>query len=186
MAVIVAHLHSVTSAIPRTWLVMLAHMSVANVRKHLARFGKADQIIEFDGSSATVELAAQAVGTEPARIAKTLAVYDPEEPRKAVLIVAAGDTRMHNGSFKRFLGGKPRMLAPEDVLPLTGYPVGGVCPFGNPAGTRVYLDESLKRFDTVYPAAGSPRSAVPMTLEELERCSGALGWVSVTRLPDAE
>src|SRR5690606_7283369 len=127
-------------------------------------------------SSATVELAAQKVGTEPARIAKTLAFYDPADPARAILIVAAGDSRMHNGSFKRRFGGKPRMLASEDVEPLTGFPIGGVCPFGNPAGTRVYLDVSLKRFDVVYPAAGSARSAVPMTLEELQLCSGAAEW----------
>lgn len=165
---------------------MLALMSVENVRNHLRPFGKAEQIIEFEDSSATVELAAEKVGTEPARIAKTLAFYDPEAPDRAVLVVAAGDSRMHNGSFKRIFGGKPRMLAAEDVLPLTGYPAGGVCPFGNPVGTRVYLDESLKRFDIVYPAAGSARSAVPMTLDELERCSGALGWVAVTKLPGDE
>lgn len=165
---------------------MLGRMSVDKVRKHLQQFGKANQIIEFQGSSATVELAAEKVGTEPARIAKTLAVYDPTAPGHAVLVVAAGDSRMHNGSFKRAMGGKPRMLAAEDVLALTGHPVGGVCPFANPEGTRVYLDESLKRFDVVYPAAGSAESAVPMTLDELERCSGALGWVAVTKLPGDE
>ncbi len=141
----------------------------------------ASRILEFADSSATVELAAEKVGTEPARIAKTLAFYDPDEPSRAILIVAAGDSRMHNGSFKRHFGGKPRMLAAEDVEVLTGFPIGGVCPFANPAGTRVYLDVSLKRFDVVYPAAGSDRSAVAMTLDELERCSGALDWVEVTR-----
>ncbi len=156
-------------------------MSVAVVRSHLEQFGKADQILEFEDSSATVELAAEKVGTEPARIAKTLAFYDPSEPNRAVLVVAAGDSRMHNGSFKRLFGGKPRMLAAEDVQTYTGFPIGGVCPFANPEGTRVYLDESLRRFDVVYPAAGSDRSAVPMTIDELERCSGALGWVEVTR-----
>ncbi|MFA5552664.1 MAG: YbaK/EbsC family protein [Trueperaceae bacterium] len=162
-------------------------MSVENVRKHLEPFGKADQIMEFSESSATVELAAQKVGTEPARIAKTLAFYDPDDPGRAVLIVAAGDSRMHNGSFKRLFGGKPRMLAPDDVAPLTGFPIGGVCPFANPEGTRVFLDRSLQRFDVVFPAAGSASSAVPMTLAELEQCSGSLGWVEVTRgWPGAE
>jgi len=156
-------------------------MSVEHVRKHLEPFGKADQILEFEESSATVELAAEKVGTEPARIAKTLAFYDPDDASRAVLVVAAGDARMHNGSFKRLFGGKPRMLAADDVQPLTGFPIGGVCPFANPAGTRVYLDVSLKRFELVYPAAGTPRSAVPMTLEELELCSGAQGWIEVTR-----
>lgn len=156
-------------------------MSVKVVYEYLEPFGKADDILEFEQSSATVELAAQEVGTEPARIAKTLAFYDPEAEGRALLVVAAGDARLHNGSFKRALGGKPRMLKAEDVERLTGFPVGGVCPFANPQGTRVYLDESLKRFETVYPAAGSANSAVPMTLAELERYSGALGWVKVTR-----
>lgn len=151
------------------------------MRRHLEPFGKADQIMEFEDSSATVELAAEKVGTEPARIAKTLAFYEPDDPGKAILVVAAGDSRMHNGSFKRLFGGKPRMLAPEDVEPLTGFPIGGVCPFANPAGTRVFLDVSLRRFDVVFPAAGSASSAVPMTLEELQACSGALDWVEVTR-----
>lgn len=156
-------------------------MSVEKVRKHLEPFGKAAHIMEFTESSATVELAAEKVGTQPARIAKTLAFYDPEEPSRAILIVAAGDSRMHNGSFKRRFGGKPRMLAADDVESLTGFPIGGVCPFANPAGTRVFLDASMQRFDVVYPAAGSASSAVPMTLSELETCSGALGWVEVTR-----
>lgn len=155
-------------------------MSIEVVRAHLARFGKADAILEFEESSATVALAAEKVGTEPARIAKTLAFYDPEDSGRAVLVVAAGDARLHNGSFKRQLGGKPRMLAAEDVRSLTGYPVGGVCPFANPPGTRVYLDASLRRFDVVYPSAGTAASAVPLTCAELEEASGALGWVDVT------
>lgn len=155
-------------------------MSTAAVREYLRRFGKADAVMEFTESSATVALAAEKVGTEPARIAKTLAFYDPEGPRRAVLVVAAGDARLHNGSFKREIGGKPRMLAAADVEALTGHPVGGVCPFANPAGTRVYLDESLRRFETVYPAAGTAASAVPMTLAELELAAAAVGWVTVT------
>lgn len=146
----------------------------------MRRFGKADAVMEFTESSATVALAAEKVGTEPARIAKTLAFYDPSEPTRAVLVVAAGDARLHNGSFKRQIGGKPRMLAADDVEALTGHPVGGVCPFANPDGTRVYLDESLRRFETVYPAAGTAASAVPMTLVELELASAAVGWVTVT------
>ncbi len=136
--------------------------------------------MEFEESSATVALAAEKVGTDPERIAKTLAFYDPEDPGKAVLVVAAGDARLHNGSFKRAVGGKPRMVSAEDLERLTGHPVGGVCPFANPPGTRVFLDESLRRFETVYPAAGTASSAVPMTLAELESCSGALGWLEVT------
>lgn len=164
-------------------------MSLETVRKHLEAFGKADDIMEFEESSATVALAAEKVGTQPARIAKTLAFYDPEDTARAVLIVAAGDARLHNGSFKRLFGGKPKMVAADDLERLTGHPVGGVCPFANPVGTRVYLDESLRRFETVYPAAGTASSAVPMTLAELEAASGALEWVEVSnnwRGADAE
>lgn len=159
-------------------------MSVAAVREQLRPFGKADAIMEFEESSATVALAAEKVGTTPERIAKTLAFYDPEVKQagatRAILIVAAGDARLHNGSFKRTFGGKARMLAAADVEALTGHPIGGVCPFANPPGARVYLDESLKRFDLVYPAAGTPSSAVPMTPEELALASGSLAWVEVT------
>src|SRR5690606_11163465 len=155
-------------------------MSLDDVRKHLAKCGKADAIMEFEESSATVALAAEKVGTDPERIAKTLAFYDPEDPRKAVLVVAAGDARLRNGSFKRAVGGKPRMVSADDLERLTGHPVGGVCPFANPPGTRVFLDESLRRLETVYPAAGTASSAVPMTLAEVESCSGALGWLEVT------
>jgi prolyl-tRNA editing enzyme YbaK/EbsC (Cys-tRNA(Pro) deacylase) len=155
-------------------------MSLETVRSHLEAFGKADAILEFDESSATVALAAEKLGTAPERIAKTLAFYDPEDPDRALLVVTAGDARLHSGSFKRAFGGKARMLGANDVEPLTGYPIGGVCPFANPAGTRVFLDESLKRFELVYPAAGTASSAVPMTLAELEAASGSLGWVEVT------
>jgi prolyl-tRNA editing enzyme YbaK/EbsC (Cys-tRNA(Pro) deacylase) len=156
-------------------------MSLETVRKHLEAFGKAGAILEFDESSATVALAAEKLGTAPERIAKTLAFHDPEDPARALLVVTAGDARLHSGSFKRAFGGKARMLGAEDVEPLTGYPIGGVCPFANPAGTRVFLDESLRRFGLVYPAAGTASSAVPMTLAELEAASGSLGWVEVTR-----
>lgn len=158
-------------------------MALKDVREYLNKFGKADDIIEFDTSSATVELAAQALGTEPERIAKTLAFMDQENPEQAILVVTAGDARLHSGSFKRTFGFRSRMLPAESVEPLTGHPVGGVCPFANPAGTRVYLDESLKRFATVYPAAGSGNSAIAMNLDELEEISGAQGWVNVTKLP---
>lgn len=156
-------------------------MSTARIRTYLQQFGKDGDVLEFEESSATVELAAQAVGTEPARIAKTLAFYDPKREGAAVLVVAAGDARLHNGSFKRAFGGKGRMLAADDVERLTGHPVGGVCPFDNPPEARVYLDESLRRFDIVYPAAGTASSAVPMSMSELEECSRAEGWVEVTR-----
>jgi len=155
-------------------------MSLHTVREHLARFGMADGILEFEESSATVALAAEKVGTEPARIAKTLAFYDPADQTRAILIVAAGDARLHNGSFKRQFGGKAKMIAAEDLEALTGHPVGGVCPFANPPSARVYLDESLKRFESVYPAAGTDRSAVNVAVADMERVAEALGWVAVT------
>lgn len=154
-------------------------MSSQAVREHLRRYGKAAAIMEFEESSATVELAAQKVGTAPARIAKTLAFYDPRDPSRAILLVAAGDARLHNGSFKRAFGGKAHMLSAQDLEPLTGHPMGGVCPFANPAGARVYLDVSLRRFDVVYPAAGTANSAVPIALDEIEEISGSLEWVDV-------
>lgn len=157
-------------------------MAVAEVRDHLRKFGLDELVLEFETSSATVELAARALGTEPALIAKTLAFLDGDDG--AVLLVTAGDARLHNGSFKRAFGFKPRMLPAELVEPLTGHPIGGVCPFANPEGTRVFLDESLKRFETVFPAAGSPSSAVKLTLEQLEQASFATGWVDVTKLPE--
>jgi len=155
-------------------------VGVAKVRDYLQQFGRGDDVVEFDTSSATVELAAEAVGTEPARIAKTMAFFDGTADQ-ALLVVAAGDARMHNGSFKRAFGFKARMLPAERLEELTGHPVGGVCPFANPAGTRVYLDESLRRFSTVWPAAGTANSAIEVTPEQLEEYSGALGWVEVTR-----
>ncbi len=155
-------------------------MSLQSVTDHLRRFGKDADILLFEESSATVVLAAEKVGTTPERIAKTLAFYDPQDPARAVLIVAAGDARLHNGSFKRAFGGKPKMVTAEDLETLTGHPVGGVCPFANPPSARVYLDASLKRFDVVYPAAGTDRSAVRVAVDELEALSGAQGWVEVT------
>lgn len=155
-------------------------MGVSRVREHLTEQGWSGEILEFTESSATVELAAEKVGTAPARIAKTLGFYDPESPERAVLVVAAGDAKVNGGMFKRQFGGKPRMLRSEDVAPLTGYPTGGVCPFANPGEARVFLDESLRRFETVYPAAGTASSAVEVTLDALEAFSDAEHWVDVT------
>ena len=155
-------------------------MGVSRVREHLTEQGWSGEILEFTESSATVELAAEKVGTAPARTAKTLGFYDPEAPERAVLVVAAGDAKVNGGMFKRQFGGKPRMLRSEDVAPLTGYPAGGVCPFANPDAARVYLDESLRRFDTVYPAAGTAASAVEISIDSLASLSGAVTWVDVT------
>lgn len=155
-------------------------MSVEIVRNYFKENGIDKKILEFPVSSATVELAAQAVGTEPERIAKTLSFYTKEKDA-VILIVTAGDRKIDNGKFKQFFGMKAKMLAPEDVEPLTGYAIGGVCPFTNPDSATVYLDVSLKRFETVFPAAGSGNSAVEMTCEELEQCSKAEEWIDVCK-----
>ena len=153
-------------------------MAYERARAHLERFGLTDHIKLFDVSSATVELAAQAVGCEPAHIAKTLSFLLPDGP---VLIVAAGDARVDNSKYKARFHTKAKMLAFEEVEPLIGHAVGGVCPFGVNEGVPVWLDESLRRFDVVYPAAGTSNSAVELTLPELEQSSQALGWVDVCK-----
>ena len=153
-------------------------MSIARARAHLAKYGLEDRIRELTVSSATVALAAEALGCEPARIAKTLSFENGEG---AILVIAAGDARIDNAKFKHRFGMKAHMLSAERVEPLIGHGVGGVCPFGIHEGIPVYLDESLKRFDIVYPAAGTAASAVMLTLSELERASEADGWVDVTK-----
>ena len=154
-------------------------MSLERAKAHLERFGLADRVQLFDVSSATVELAAQAVGCEPARIAKTLSFLLPEGP---VLILAAGDARIDNGKYKAQFHTKAKMIPHDQVEELIGHGVGGVCPFGVKEGVPVWLDESLRRFDIVYPAAGTSNSAVKLTLAELEQASQALGWVDVCKL----
>ena len=153
-------------------------MSIERARAHLAKYGLEDRIRELTVSSATVALAAEALGCEPARIAKTLSFENGEG---AILVIAAGDARIDNAKFKHRFGMKAHMLSAERVEPLIGHDVGGVCPFGIHEGIPVYLDESLKRFDIVYPAAGTAASAVMLTLSELERASEADGWVDVTK-----
>ena len=153
-------------------------MSVAEVKEYLAAYGLSQKVQEFDVSSATVELAAQALHCEPCRIAKSLALLTPDGP---VLVVAAGDAKIDNPRYKARFNTKAKMLSPEDTLALIGHAVGGVCPFAVRDGVRVYLDESLRRFDTVFPACGSSNSAIELTLEELERASHALGWVDVCK-----
>lgn len=153
-------------------------MSMERARAALEQCGLADRIIEFDVSSATVALAAQALGCEEARIAKTLSFTHGDG---AILVVAAGDARIDNGKFKARFGMKAHMLAHDDVERLVGYAVGGVCPFGVNAGVPVYLDESLRRFDVVYPAAGTAASAVRLSVDELWRASGAEDWVDVCK-----
>ena len=154
-------------------------MSLERAKAHLERFGLADRVQLFDVSSATVELAAQVVGCEPARIAKTLSFLLPEGP---VLILAAGDARIDNSKYKAQFHTKAKMIPHDQVEELIGHGVGGVCPFGVKEGVPVWLDESLRRFDLVYPAAGTSNSAVKLTLAELEQASQALGWVDVCKL----
>lgn len=137
-----------------------------------------DRILEFPVSSATVELAAEALHCEPCRIAKTLSFLVGEEP---ILIVAAGDTKIDNPKYKAQFGTKAKMLTPEQAETRIGHAVGGVCPFGIEPGVKVYLDVSLKRFQTVFPACGSSNSAIELTIPELEQYSGYTAWVDVCK-----
>ena len=156
-------------------------MSIERARAHLLKYGLADKIRELDSSSATVALAAAALGTEEARIAKTLSFSLGD---KAILIVAAGDAKVNNPKYREVFGKKAKMLSFDEVEPLIGHAVGGVCPFGVKEGVDVYLDESLKRFDLVYPAAGTAASAVGLTIPELEIASEFVGWIDVTAIPE--
>ena len=153
-------------------------MAIDKAREYLKQYGFEDRIQEFDVSSATVELAAKAVGVEPARIAKTLSFMTKEGP---ILIVAAGDARIDNKKYKATFQTKAKMLTPEEVEELIGHAVGGVCPFGIKEGVSVYLDESLKRFSSVFPACGSSNSAIELTIQELERCSQYVAWIDVNK-----
>lgn len=156
-------------------------MSIERVRKYFSTLGIEDRILEFDVSSATVELAAKALNTEGKRIAKTLSFLVGE---RAVLVVAAGDAKIDNKKYKAFFHTKAKMLSPEQVTELIGHAVGGVCPFAVKSGVDVYLDESLKRFETVFPACGSSNSAIELTIPELEKYSGFKEWVDVCKLPE--
>jgi len=140
-----------------------------------------NRVLEFSESSATVELAAHALGVEPARIAKTLSFKKEDS---CILVLAAGDARIDNHKFKERFHMKAKMLTPDEVLELVGHPVGGVCPFGINEGIEVFLDDSLRRFETVFPAVGSGNSAIELNLEELYKYSNASGWVDVCKLPE--
>ena len=153
-------------------------MSVEKVREYLKPYGVTDRIREFEVSSATVELAALAVGVEGARIAKTLSFKIGEDP---ILVVAAGDAKVDNSKYKAMFHTKAKMLTPEQVSQFTGHAIGGVCPFANPDGVETYLDVSLKRFDTVFPAAGSSNSAIQLTCGELDEYAHAKGWIDVCK-----
>lgn len=158
-------------------------MSVETARAHLAQFGREKDMLFFQESSATVELAAHALHTQPCRIAKTLSFSTQDGP---ILIVCAGDARIDNRRYKDLFHQKAKMLTPEQVEEYTTHPVGGVCPFGLPQGVKVYLDRSLQRFDIVYPACGSGNSAIPLTCDELAQYSAAQSWVDVCKDWDGE
>lgn len=153
-------------------------MAIEKVKTYFEQYQMADRIQEFDVSSATVELAAAALHCEPQRIAKTLSFMVDGH---AVLVVAAGDAKIDNPKYKAQFGKKAKMLSPEEVETLVGHAVGGVCPFAVNEGVEVYLDVSLKRFETVFPACGSSNSAVELTIPELEEYSGYLKWVDVCK-----
>ena len=156
-------------------------MSYDKAYSHLASFGLEGKIKLFEVSSATVALAAEAVGTEPERIAKSLSFLQGDVP---VLVIAAGDAKVDNRKYKDTFHTKAKMIGFDAVESLVGHAPGGVCPFGVNEGVKVYLDESLRRFDIVYPAAGTSNSAVELTVSELERASLAEGWVDVCTIPE--
>ena len=158
-------------------------MSIEKGRAYFRALGIEDRVMEFDVSSATVELAAQAVGCQEAMIAKTLSF---KIGNGGILIVAAGDARIDNRKFKDKFHVKAKMLSHEQAAELVGHAVGGVCPFGVNPGVKTYMDECLRRFEIVYPAAGTSNSAVRLTPEELYRASEAVEWVDVCKLPEAE
>ena len=153
-------------------------MSIDRVRNYFRELGMEQRVLEFEVSSATVELAAMAVGCEPARIAKTLSFMVGDKP---VLIVAAGDAKIDNPKYKAQFSTKAKMLTPDEVEERVGHAVGGVCPFAIKDGVEVYLDASLKRFETVFPACGSSNSAIELTIPELERTSRFAAWIDVCK-----
>lgn len=153
-------------------------MSIEAVREYFKGFGIEERIMEFDVSSATVDLAAAALGCEPCRIAKTLSFMTDGGP---ILIVAAGDVKIDNAKYKAQFAQKAKMLTPDEAAELIGHAVGGVCPFAVRDGVKVYLDESLKRFETVFPACGSSNSAIELTLPELEKYSLFTSWIDVCK-----
>ena len=154
-------------------------MAIERVKEFFKQYDMDKNIKEFDVSSATVELAAKALGCEPEHIAKTLSFSVNDEP---ILIVMAGDSKVDNQKYKAYFGKKAKMLSADEVESKIGHAVGGVCPFGINGGVTVYLDESLKRFETVFPACGSTNSAIELTIDEMERFSGYKEWINVCKL----
>jgi prolyl-tRNA editing enzyme YbaK/EbsC (Cys-tRNA(Pro) deacylase) len=155
-------------------------VAIERVKEYFKTFGMEDRIQEFEVSSATVALAAEALHCDGCRIAKTLSFHLGE---KVILIVAAGDAKIDNSKYKGFFGAKAKMLSFEEAEPLIGHAVGGVCPFAVNEGIDIYLDESLKRFETVFPACGSSNSAIELTIGELETYSNYIQWIDVCKLP---
>ena len=153
-------------------------MSLEKVKEYFKAYGIEDKIIELSESSATVELAAHALNTEPCRIAKTLSFMLNDSP---ILVVTAGDVKIDNAKYRHTFGAKAKMLTADQAAELIGHAVGGVCPFGLNDGVTVYLDESLKKYETVFPACGSSNSAIELTIPELEKYSGYEKWVDVTK-----
>lgn len=151
-------------------------MAIEKAREYFNKFGIADKVLEFDVSSATVELAAIAVGCEPQRIAKTLSFKVAD---RCILIVTAGDAKIDNSKYKAKFHTKAKMLTRDELLEMVGHDIGGVCPFGINDDVEVYLDESLKRFETVFPACGSSNSAIELTIDELEKYSNCKEWIDV-------
>lgn len=153
-------------------------MAIERVKEYFKQYDMEERIIELTESSATVELAAQALGCEPARIAKSLSFMVNDGP---ILIISAGDVKVDNAKYKARFGTKAKMLTADEVETLIGHAVGGVCPFGINEGATVYLDESLKRFTTVFPACGSGNSAIELTIPEMEKYSGYKEWVDICK-----
>jgi prolyl-tRNA editing enzyme YbaK/EbsC (Cys-tRNA(Pro) deacylase) len=156
-------------------------MAIEKVKEYFRNLGIEDRVMEFPVSSATVELAAKALNTEPCRIAKTLSFMVGESP---ILIVAAGDAKIDNKKYKAYFGAKAKMLSPDEVVEKIGHAIGGVCPFAINDGVKVYLDDSLKRFTSVFPACGSSNSAIELTPEELEKYSDFIEWIDVCKIPE--
>ena len=155
-------------------------MAFEKAKAHLERYGFADRIQEFEVSSATVELAAQALGCDGAHICKSLSFKLDEDT--SILVLTSGDCKVDNAKFKAYFGKKATMLSFDEVEAKIGHAVGGVCPFGINDGVEVYLDESMKRFEIMYPACGSSNSAVKLTIEELEMCSVYKEWIDVCKM----
>jgi prolyl-tRNA editing enzyme YbaK/EbsC (Cys-tRNA(Pro) deacylase) len=154
-------------------------LSIEKVRNYLKQFSKDKDILEMEQSTATVQLAALALDTEEARIAKSLSFYDNDS---AMIVVVAGDAKIDNKKFKQEFGFKAKMLSSEDAVKYTGHAVGGVCPFALPENVKVFLDDSMKRFKTMFPACGSSNSAIELTLEELDKLSNNKKWVDVCKI----